>query len=364
MSKIKLKSCVLVAMSGGVDSSVAAALLKKKGFDVIGVFMILQNNKKTVNDAQKSARAVAHKLKIPLRTVNLSKKFKRKVIDYFIDEYKKGGTPNPCVVCNEYIKFNLLLKRTKALGAEYLVTGHYVRLRRKLKTQNSKRKTTYKLLKAKDKTKDQSYFLYRLKQNQLAHVLFPIGDYTKIQVKNLAKKFHLPVVDREESQGICFIKEKKHNEFLKQHIKTKNLKSGPIIDTKGKKLGKHEGLVFYTMGQREGIGLTYQKALYIIEKRSRNNTLIVTENPKDPRLYSDQLKVDNVNWISGRIPKLPLKIKAKIRYMHPAVPAVIRRTRNKQVYRIVFGKPQRAVTPGQSVVFYRINEVLGGGIIK
>jgi len=354
MSKIKPKTRVLVAMSGGVDSSVAAALLKKKGFDVIGVFMILQNNKKTVNDAQKSARAVARKLKIPPRTINLSKEFKRKVIAYFINEYRKGRTPNPCVVCNEYIKFNLLLKKAKTLGAEYLATGHYV----------ISSKFVYKLFKARDKTKDQSYFLYRLKQSQLAHLLFPIGSYTKTQVRNLARKFHLPVVDREESQGICFIKEKKHNEFLKQHIKAKDLKLGPIIDTKGNKLGKHKGLIFYTIGQREGIGLTYQKALYVIEKRSRNNTLIVTENPKDPRLYSKELVVSNVNWISGKIPKLPLKIKAKIRYMHPAVPAVIRKTRNKQVYQIVFDKPQRAVTPGQSVVFYRINEVLGGGIIK
>jgi len=355
------KSRVLVAMSGGVDSSIAAALLKKKGFDVIGIFMILQDSRKEIKDAQKLARLVACRLKIPFHTVNFNKEFKRKVIDYFINDYKKGRTPNPCVVCNEYIKFNLLLKKAKSLGAGHLATGHYVK-NSKFKVKSSK--FVYKLFRAKDRTKDQSYFLYRLKQNQLAHLLFPIGDYTKIQVRNLAKKFHLPAVDREESQGICFIKEKKHNEFLKQHIKAKYLKQGPIIDTKGNKLGKHKGLIFYTIGQREGIDLTYQKALYVIKKRSRNNTLIVTENPKDPRLYSNQLKVNNVNWISGRIPNLPLKIKAKIRYMHPAVPAILKRSRSKQFYRVMFKKPQRAVTPGQSVVFYRINEVLGGGIIK
>jgi len=382
------KTRVLVAMSGGVDSSAAAMLLKKKGFDVIGIFMIFQNNRKVVNDAQKSARIVAHKLKIPFYTVNFAKEFKRKVIDYFINEYKKGETPNPCVVCNKYIKSHLLLKKAKALGANYLATGHYVRkskvpegqapkdkprrtnLRGKPTGQaygagkSQKSKFIYKLFKAKDKTKDQSYFLYRLKQNQLAHLLFPLGDYTKIQVRNLARKFHLPVVDREESQGICFIKEKKHNEFLKQHIKIKDLKPGPIVDTKGNKLGKHKGLIFYTIGQREDIGLTYQKALYVVKKKSRTNTLVVTENPKDPRLYSKELKASNVNWISGRIPNLPLKIKAKIRYMHPAVPAVIRKTKNNWIYRVVFSKPQRAVTPGQSAVFYFRDEVLGGGIIK
>ncbi len=340
---------VVVAMSGGIDSSVAAALIKKSGAETIGVFMRLYPG--SSRGSEKKAQKVARVLRIPFYILNFEKEFKKKVIDYFLREYKKGRTPNPCVVCNKEIKFGLLMKQVKKMKADFLATGHYV----KKSTTNAK--LIYKLLRAKDKSKDQSYFLWRLNQRQLKHTLFPIGDYTKEEVKSLAKKFKLPVLNVQESQEICFIKNT-CNDFLSRHLK---LNPGKIVDAKGKIIGKHNGLWFYTVGQRKGIKLP-RGPFYVIGKNLKKNLLIISKNRKD--LEREELTTGNINWISGKEPNLPLKIEAKIRYRHKLASATICQKKQKTRYKIIFKKPQRAITPGQSVVFYKGQELLGGGIIS
>jgi len=347
-SKSKNKR-VIVAMSGGVDSSVAAALLKRDGFDVVGVFMKLWPS-----FDEKRAQRVAKKLGIPFYVFNFEKEFKKRIVDYFLEEYKKGRTPNPCVVCNKEIKFNLLFKKLKT---DYIATGHYTRLRWEIPNPKSQI-PNYKLLKGKDKNKDQSYFLWKLNQKILKHALFPIGDYTKSEVRKLAKKFKLPVLDIPESQEVCFI-QTTTVDFLKKHLK---LRPGKIINTKGKIIGEHHGLWFYTIGQRKRIELS-EGPFYVLDKDIKRNLLIVTQNEKD--LYKKELIAKNINWIAGRQPKFPLKVMAKIRYRHKLASAVV--DRNK----VVFRKRQRAVTSGQSVVFYlprrqagKGQELLGGGIIS
>lgn len=339
-------------MSGGIDSSVAATLLKRVGFDVIGVFMkfwaeqdkdglTCAGNRCCTPESERRARAVAAKLGIPFYVFNFEKEFKKRVVDYFLKEEKAGLTPNPCVACNKEIKFGLLLKKVLSLEADYIATGHYARLRQG------------KLYKGKDKEKDQSYFLWQLNQRILKKILFPVGDYTKTEVRKLAKKFKLPVLDIPESQEICFI-QTTINDFLKKHLK---LKPGRIVDPKGKIIGKHQGLHFYTIGQRKGIELP-KGPFYVLDKDLKRNLLIVTQNEKD--LYKKELIAKNVNWIES--PKLPLKVMAKIRYRHKPASTVISRQKNNRI-KVVFAKPQRAITPGQSVVFYQGQEVLGGGII-
>ena len=355
---------VVVAMSGGIDSSVAAALLKKAGFDVIGVFMLFWSedtknakwNRCCSPGAQARAREVAKILDIPFYVLDFRKEFKKQIVDYFLKEIKKGRTSNPCVECNRFIKFEVLFKKTKELGGDFLATGHYVR-KRECKIQNAKCKI-YKLLKAKDKEKNQSYFLWRLTQNQLKHLIFPLGNLTKNEVKNLAKKFKLPVLGIPESQEICFVGTSLE-EFLKKYLKPK---SGKIVDTKGNVLGEHKGLIFYTIGQRKGIGLS-GGPYYVLKKDTKNNLLIVTKNERD--LYQKELIAKEVNWISGIPPKLPIRVKAKIRYLHTPAPATLHMTSNvTRTVLVIFDRPQRAITPGQSVVFYKRNEVLGGGIIE
>ena len=370
---------VICAMSGGVDSSVAAALLKKAGGDIIGVFMKLNNFS---SEAEKRARKSAKIIKIPFFVFNFEKEFKKRIVDYFLDGYKKGITPNPCVVCNKEIKFGLLLERALKLDADFVATGHYAR---KKKLENRKQKTEYKLLKAKDKNKDQSYFLWMLSQKQLKRILFPVGDYTRQEVEKMTKKFRLPFAGVKKSQEICFIS-KTIEDFLKRHLK---LKPGQIIDNQGKIIGKHEGLYFYTIGQRKGIKLsggpafakaTVGKPYYVLDKDFKNNFLIVTKKEKE--LYKKELFVKNVNWIrapsgrsvldraqkicalvSGKEPELPLKVRAKIRYRSAMVPATITKYPNSKLYILKFARSQRAITPGQSVVLYRGEELLGGGII-
>lgn len=348
---------VICEVSGGVDSSVAAALLKWAGFDVVGVFMKLADNS-LFRKSEKQAKKITSILKIPFLSFNLRKEFKKKVIDCFLEECKKGLTPNPCVVCNKEIKFGLLLEKALSINADFIATGHYVR---KSKVKNQKSKVIYKLLKAKDKNKDQSYFLWCLNQKQLGKILFPIGNYTKSEVRNLARKFKLPTAEAKESQEICFIKTT-INDFLKKHIKPK---AGKIIDKEGRVLSTHEGLFFYTIGQRKGIKLP-GGPFYVLNKDLKRNLLIVTKNEKD--LYKKELIAKNINWISGEVPKLPIIIKAKIRYQHKPALAAISKMQDAHCsrtakYRIQFKKLQRAITPGQSVVFYKNNEVLGGGII-
>ncbi len=336
-------------MSGGVDSSVVAALIKKSGAETVGVFVHLYPS--SSKGSEKKAQKVAKVLGIPFYVLNFEKEFKKKVIDYFLREYKKGRTPNPCVVCNKEIKFGFLLKQTKKMKADFLATGHYV------KKSTKKTELIYKLLRAKDKSKDQSYFLWKLNQKQLKHTLFPIGRYTKEEVKSLAKKFKLPVLNVQESQEICFIKNTCHD-FLSRHLK---LNLGKIVDSKGKIIGKHKGLWFYTVGQRKGIKLP-GGPFYVIDKNLKKNLLIVSKDKKD--LERKELTTENVNWISGKEPNLPLDIKAKIRYRHKIASAIICQKKQKTKNRILFKKSQRAITPGQSVVFYKGTELLGGGIIS
>jgi len=377
-------------MSGGLDSSVAAALLKRAGFSVVGVFMkfwsepekdglIGVSNRCCSPEAEIRARKVAKILKIPFYVFNFEKEFKKRIVDYFLEEYKKGVTPNPCVVCNKEIKFGLLLEKALALDADFIATGHYA-LKHEVKSQKSKVKS-YKLLRAKDKEKDQSYFLWMLNQKQLSRILFPIGDYTRKEVENLARKFKLPVLKAKKSVEICFVKTT-INDFLRKHLEEK---PGKIIcltpGVKQKVVGEHKGLWFYTIGQRKGIGLpggpafakaSAGKPYYVLDKDLKKNILIVTKNEKD--LFKKELIAKNVNWISGKEPKLPLKIKAKIRYRHLASPATIYHPEGKpsasygaglksNIYHLKFEKSQRAITPGQSVVFYKGQELLGGGII-
>jgi len=373
------KKKIVVAMSGGLDSSVAAAFLKRAGFIIVGVFMkfwsepekdglVGVSNRCCSPEAEVRARKVAKILKIPFYVFNFEKEFKTKIVDYFLEGYKKGITPNPCVVCNKEIKFGLLLEKALALDADFIATGHYA-LKHEVKSQKSKVKS-YKLLRAKDKEKDQSYFLWMLNQKQLKRILFPIGDYTRKEVENLARKFKLPVLKAKKSVEICFIKTI-INDFLSKYLKEK---PGPVVEQVhygvNKIIGRHLGLWFYTIGQRKGIGLpggpafakaSAGKPYYVLDKNLKKNLLIVTKNERN--LYKKELIAKNVNWISGKVPEFPLKLKAKIRYRHQSALAVITKTLNPKTYTLKFEKSQRAITPGQSVVFYRGEELLGGGII-
>jgi len=362
-------------MSGGVDSSVSAALLKEKGYDVSGVFMIFQKkelsvchyeNKCCSQESMEQARQVATKLNIPFYVMDFSVEFQKRVIDYFIREYENGRTPNPCVVCNKFIKLGLFLDKALAVGFNYVATGHYVKSTADSLQLTVNRKPSavscqpYALYAAKDKTRDQSYFLYNLTQNKLAHLLFPLGDYLKSQVWQMAKERGL-IIPKTESRGICFVKDNNVANFLAQVIK---FKKGPIKDIKNQKvLGEHHGLQLYTIGQRQAIGIGGTGPFYVVKLDLANNTLWATNNPKDSALFSDSLMATNVHWISGQKPRLPFKCQARIRYGHKTASCVV--NDNRGVYSVKFSKPQRAVTPGQSIVFYcQRHEMLGGGVIE
>jgi len=342
---------IVVAMSGGVDSSVAGALLRRAGFGVVGIFMKFwkdgksSDNRCCSGESEKLARAVAKKLAIPFYVLNVEKEFKKKVVDYFLKEYKKGNTPNPCVVCNKEIKFGFLIKKALSLGADFVATGHYANI------ENGK------LLQGKDKNKDQSYFLWQLDQNQLSRVLFPVGGYTKPEVRKLAKKFKLPTAQTPESQEVCFVSDNVNN-FLKKYLKTK---PGKIVDMSGKVVGEHHGLWFYTIGQRRGLEIP-QGPWFVVDKDVEKNILIVSKDKKD--LLKKELTASDVNWTCP--PKFSerkfWRVKAKIRYRSKEAFANVRMIGNKRVG-VVFDMPQKAITPGQSVVFYKGRELLGGATI-
>ena len=335
---------VIVGMSGGVDSSVSAALLKKQGFEVRGAFMKLFKG-----SSEKEVRKIAKKLNISLLVFDFSKDFQSKIIDFFLKDYSRGITPNPCVNCNREIKFGLLLKKIMGLGADYIATGHYARIVFDKKSQK------YKLMKGKDKTKDQSYFLWTLSQNHLQRIIFPVGGYTKKDVRRLAEKLSIISVVKKESEDICFVKNS-FEDFIKKHI---CLKEGPIVDRNGKELGRHSGLALYTIGQRKKIKIPSGKPYYVIGMDFKKNTLLVSRDEND--LYQKELIAEKVNWVSGEEPDFPISVLAKIRYGHKGARAIVKKQGKK--IKVVFSKPQRAITPGQSVVFYKIQEALGGGII-
>jgi len=347
---------ILVALSGGVDSAVSAALLKERGFIVVGVFFDLGN---WGNKGLKNARKIANKLDIPLKIVDARKEFKKKIIDYFVDSYKKSITPNPCVVCNREMKFDLLFGLLKKYGADYIATGHYARIKvRPFPSPTIRREIPQgrTLWEAKDKTKDQSYFLYRLTQKELSKIIFPLGGYKKTETKKLAKKFKLPILGNEESQDICFLADKSINLFLRKYTKPK---PGNIIDENGKSLGEHQGLPFYTIGQRKGIEIGGTGPYFVVKKNLRKNELVVSDDPK--KLLTKKFQVQNVNWISKSL-KFPSRAKVQIRYHSPQISANIKLGKAGRLI-VETKKSLRAVTPGQSAVFYKNGEVLGGGII-
>jgi tRNA-specific 2-thiouridylase len=365
MAKQKKKR-VIVGMSAGVDSSVAAALLKEQGYDVVGVFLhfwkepgqdALRENKCCSLESQQDARKVAHKLDIPLYTVNAANEFKKEVVDYFLNETKAGRTPNPCVVCNERIKFNFLFKKMLEMEADYVATGHYAEIK--------KVGDKFHLFTSCDEEKDQTYFLYNLTQAQLGKILFPIGAYKKPDVRKKAQGIGLSVFDKEDSQGLCFTPEKYPTEFLKRNLE---LSEGDIVDTNGKVLGKHQGLELYTIGQRRGINIGGTGPYFVVGRDFANNRLIVTNDETNDQIFRKSMEVEIKHWISEE-PKLPLETNVKIRYRHPLVRAIIKnkkasRDPRAQIYEVEFLQEQKAVTPGQSAVFYSDQrEVLGGGII-
>jgi len=355
---------VIVAMSGGVDSSVAAALLKQQGYEVIGVTMNLACSTKSSDkgccsmSAAQDAKKVADQLGIPHYTLNFKDEFQKLVIDNFIEEYKNGRTPNPCIRCNQFIKFDLLMRKAEELGAEFIATGHYARIKPLDEGKGEKGVRGYKLLKGKDAKKDQSYVLYRLTQEQLAHTLFPLGEMTKEEVRKKARELKLPVAEKSESQEICFVEDDDYGRFLKEKI-PEAIKPGPILDKNGKEVGRHEGILFYTIGQRKGIGAHKEKK-YVIALEIKKNAVIIGE---EADLLKEELVAGDLSFISGISPQKNLEISAKIRYNSPGAPAEVVTLSSDKV-KVIFKTPQRAVTPGQSVVFYQGEEVLGGGIIQ
>lgn len=360
---MEVNNRVVVGMSGGVDSSVTAYLLKEQGFEVIGVTMrVWVDPYSKAQDDDKSccslkaihdAKEVAKILGIPHYTVNLSEPFYNKIVKYFIEEYLKGRTPNPCVFCNRLIKFGDLLEKAHELGAYYIATGHYVR---KEYDENRKR---YLLKKGIDPKKDQSYMLYRLTQEQLKHALFPLGNYTKEEVRALAEKIGLPVADKKESQEICFIPDNDYKAFIKRQIK-KDVKPGEFRDIHGNFLGYHKGIINYTIGQRKGLGLSSDRPLYVVDIDPENNVVIVGHQED---VWGEELISSNNNFISIEKLEEEIKVTAKIRYTAKEDEAIIKPYGDDKVL-VRFLRPQRAITPGQSVVFYDGDVVVGGGIIE
>nr|MBC7245406.1 tRNA 2-thiouridine(34) synthase MnmA [Chloroflexota bacterium] len=351
---------IAVALSGGVDSSTAAALLVRQGHQVIGVMMRLwatkhwgemPENRCCSPSAVADAQRVCSLLGIPFYLLDLEEEFKAEVVDYFCDNYALGRTPNPCLACNRQIKFKALLHRIIGLlSAEYLATGHYARIRLY--------DGQYQLLKGVDKEKDQSYVLYMLGQAELARVLFPLGDYTKKQVRAMAAQYKLPTADRAESQDACFVSDGDYRTFVAEQ-RPQTMRPGPILDLQGRVLGEHRGIAFYTIGQRQGLGIAAAHPLYVVEIDSVRNALIV--GPKRA-LFRRELLAEQVHFVAEKPPPEPIPITAKIRYKAEEASALLIPMPAQQA-RVVFDQPQPAITPGQGVVFYQDEIVLGGGMI-
>jgi len=350
----------LIAMSGGVDSSVAAYLIKNQGYDCIGCTMKLYDNKNigisrsrtccSLDDVE-DARSVAYKIGMPYYVFNFKDGFREKVIKKFVRCYESGDTPNPCIDCNRYMKFDKLYERAKILGCEYIVTGHYARIE-----YDGKR---YLLKKALDETKDQSYVMYFLSQEQLAHTLFPLGSMRKTEVREIAEKNGFINADKPDSQDICFVPNGKYTEFL-ERFTGKNYPAGYFVSEVGAVLGNHKGIIRYTVGQHKGLGIPSAKPLYVKEINAKENTVTLC-GVQD--LYSKELTVCDFHWISDEPPQNEIRCKAKVRYRQKEQSATVISI-GKHTVKVIFDEPQRAVTPGQAAVLYSGDIVLGGGTIS
>ena len=355
------KTRVVVGISGGVDSSVAALLLLEQGYDVHGVFMknwedSFEPGYCAVEDDLNDAEDVCATLGIPLHKVNFTEEYKERVFAYFLDEYRNGRTPNPDILCNKEIKFKAFLEHADQLGADYIATGHYAR--------RSEKNGQQRLLKGLDTGKDQSYFLYALNQQQLVRSLFPVGELQKSDVRGLAESNDLITFDKKDSTGICFIGERNFRQFLSHFLPAQ---PGPIKTPDDELVGKHQGVMYYTLGQRQGLGIGGQKGAsalpwYVVDKDLPNNTLIVAQGGEHPLLYDNCLLASNLHWITNTVPAIPLRCRAKTRYRQADQDCTIAMLKKDKCV-VVFDQPQRAVTPGQSVVFYNADQCLGGGII-
>ncbi len=350
---------VVIAMSGGVDSSVAAALLKEQGYDVVGMMMRLWSepgseayNRCCTPDDMALARRIAAQIDIPFYAIDAKDVFRDTVVEYFLAGYAQGVTPNPCLICNRRVRWEFLLDRALAMGADYLATGHYAQVR---KSEGGR----LELLRGIDSNKDQSYVLHVLNQEQLSHAMFPLGEFTKPQIRELARKFKLPVAERTDSQDLCFLGNGDYRDFLLRNA-PQVANPGPIVTLEGEQVGEHQGLAFYTIGQRKGLGIAAPYPLYVLEKDNESNKLMV--GPKD-QLGRDELTTGAVNWISGQAPQNLVRASVKIRYKSREVDGLVTSQEDGSSH-VKFVENLRDITPGQAAVFYDGEICLGGGIIQ
>lgn len=355
------KKKVVVGMSGGVDSSVAAYLLKEQGYEVIGVTMQIWQDEETTRQEENGgccglsavddARRVASSLEIPYYVMNFKSEFKDNVIDYFVEEYLNGRTPNPCIACNRYVKWESLLQRSLEIGADYIATGHYARV---VQLPNGR----YTLKKSATDAKDQTYALYNLTQYQLAHTLMPVGEYLKDEVREIAKKINLRVANKPDSQEICFVPDNDYAKFIEENTGTP-IQEGNFINTKGEVIGRHKGITHYTIGQRKGLNLAMGRPVFVVKIKPDTNEVVIGEADEvfESKLYANRLNFMSIPDLDGE-----MKVTAKIRYNHQGSTCIIRKV-DDDLAECIFEGPQRAVTPGQAVVFYDGDYVVGGGTI-